>query len=151
MSATPILNEAAVERMVHDFPALQAFHTKHALGPMLAPSCLCCGKSTQGVEIGVRHMELPGVVICKPCHTAAGSIARLGEHNSITIAPDIDERVPVATAGTDEVTAIVVNVGQDSPEEDAEAAVFARPHRRDPSPDGPGARSTAIAKAGSTS
>jgi hypothetical protein len=57
--------------MRHDFPALQQFHSKHAMGPLAAPSCLCCGRSTQGVEIGVQHLELPGVVICEPCKTAA--------------------------------------------------------------------------------
>lgn len=56
--------------MRHDFPALQQFHTKHAMGSLAAPSCLCCGRSTQGVEIGVQHMELPGIVICKPCKDA---------------------------------------------------------------------------------
>lgn len=59
------------EVMRHDYPVLQQFHTKHAMGPLAAPSCLCCGKSTQGVEIGVQHLELPGIVICKPCKDAA--------------------------------------------------------------------------------
>ncbi len=57
--------------MRHDFPALQQFHTKHAMGPLAAPSCFCCGQSTQGIDIGVRHLELPGIVICEPCKTAA--------------------------------------------------------------------------------
>lgn len=54
----------------HDYPILQAFHTKHALGALSAPSCLNCGKSTRGVGIGVQHMELPAIVICKNCKDA---------------------------------------------------------------------------------
>lgn len=63
------LADAATQRMVHDFPALSAFHEKHALGPMRAPSCLCCGKVPD--EVAVSHMELPGIIICKTCHTKA--------------------------------------------------------------------------------
>jgi hypothetical protein len=69
--AAPVTDARRDEVMRHDFPVLQQFHTKYALGPLAAPSCLCCGKSTQGIEIGVQHMELPGVVICKPCKDAA--------------------------------------------------------------------------------
>lgn len=39
------------------------------LGPLAAPSCLCCGKLPD--EVAIRHMELPGVVICKTCRDAA--------------------------------------------------------------------------------
>ena len=63
----------AEQRMVHDFPHLAQFHAKHALGPMLPPSCLCCGHQTNPIThpVAVQHMELPGVVICKSCHDAA--------------------------------------------------------------------------------
>lgn len=61
------------KRMLHDFPALQQFHAKHALGPMRPPSCLCCGQQTHPITrpVAVKHMELPGVVICEKCYTAA--------------------------------------------------------------------------------
>lgn len=60
------------QRMLHDFPHLQQFHTKHALGPMLAPSCLCCGQQTHPITrpVSVKHLELPGIVICKVCKDA---------------------------------------------------------------------------------
>lgn len=59
----------AQERMIADFPALAQFHTKYALGPMLPPSCLCCGQQTHPYSrpIAVKHLELPGIVICKEC------------------------------------------------------------------------------------
>lgn len=62
--------------MKHDFPHLIEFYGKHALGSMLAPSCLCCGQSTKDRKIGIKHMELPGVVICEPCAQAARSAPR---------------------------------------------------------------------------
>ncbi len=67
------LPDSSQKRMLHDFPLLQAFHTKHALGPMLAPSCLSCGQQTNEATrpVSVRHMELPGIVVCKVCHDAA--------------------------------------------------------------------------------
>lgn len=68
-------NEGLTSRQIavrlHDYPILQAFHSKHALGPLAAPSCLCCGRSMQGAAIGVQHLELPGVVICAPCKKAS--------------------------------------------------------------------------------
>lgn len=81
---------AAQQRMLHDFPALQQFHTKHALGPMMPPSCLCCGQQTHPITrpVAVKHMELPGIVVCQQCHSAA-----------ISSAPAQAEKVePVATA-----------------------------------------------------
>lgn len=64
---------AAQQRMLHDSQSLQQFHTKHALGPMMPPSCLCCGQQTHQLTrpVSVRHMELPGIVICKVCYDAA--------------------------------------------------------------------------------
>lgn len=59
------------EARLREYPKLLAFFSKHALGTLTAPSCLCCGKSTQGIEIGVQHLELPAIVICAPCHTTA--------------------------------------------------------------------------------
>jgi len=56
-------------RMIADFPALSLFHTKHALGPMTAPSCLCCGQLPE--SIAIKHAELPGIVICTKCRDAA--------------------------------------------------------------------------------
>ncbi len=63
---------ASQQRMLHDFPLLQQFHTKHALGPMLPPSCLCCGQQTHPLSrpVAVKHMELPEIVICKACKDA---------------------------------------------------------------------------------
>jgi hypothetical protein len=62
--------QEAVARMVHDFPALSEFYAKHALGPMTAPSCLCCGETTKVEDYAVRHAELPGIIICKICKSA---------------------------------------------------------------------------------
>lgn len=64
-------DEAAKARMIHDFPKLMDFFTKWAFGPKLAPSCLVCGVSTQGREIGIRHMELPSIVVCMQCRNLA--------------------------------------------------------------------------------
>lgn len=50
--------------------AYAAFFDKYALGPKLAPSCLRCGRSTQGRELGIQHIELPGIVICAECCAA---------------------------------------------------------------------------------
>lgn len=63
----------ADERMRHDYPILQQFHSKHALGALAAPSCLCCGHQTHPVTrpIAVQHMELPAIAICKPCKDAS--------------------------------------------------------------------------------
>lgn len=63
----------AQQRMLHDFPILQQFHTKHALGPMFHPSCMCCGHQTHPINlpVAVKHMELPGVVICRTCKDAS--------------------------------------------------------------------------------
>lgn len=47
------------------------FFNKHALGSLEAPSCLVCGKSTQGKEVAIRHMELPNIVVCSECRGAA--------------------------------------------------------------------------------
>jgi hypothetical protein len=64
----------AEERMRHDYPILQQFHSKHALGALAAPSCLCCGHQTHPITrpIAVQHMELPAIVVCKQCKDAAG-------------------------------------------------------------------------------
>lgn len=56
-------------RMIADFPALSAFHERHALGPMAQPSCLCCGQLPESVAI--KHAELPGILICVKCRDAA--------------------------------------------------------------------------------
>ncbi|WP_395406239.1 hypothetical protein ACHMW6_06085 [Pseudoduganella sp. UC29_106] len=49
------------------------FYNKHATGPMLPPSCFCCGKLPN--RIAIRHMELPGIVVCEDCRSAALSPA----------------------------------------------------------------------------
>lgn len=58
-----------IARMANDFPRLSEFHTKYALGPMLAPSCLCCGQQTHPLKrpVAIKHGELPGIVICTEC------------------------------------------------------------------------------------
>lgn len=62
------------ERMWHDYPLLQRFYGKHALGGLAAPSCLCCGQQTHPITrpIAVQHMELPAIVVCKQCKDASG-------------------------------------------------------------------------------
>lgn len=81
------------QRMIHDFPALQAFHLKHALGPMLAPSCLCCGQQTHPLTrpVAIKHGELPGIVICATCRDAATPPA-------VTASPDLAAPVEQASA-----------------------------------------------------
>jgi hypothetical protein len=64
-------DEAAKARMVHDFPKLMDFFTRYAFAPKLAPSCLVCGVSIQGREVGVTHMDLPGIVVCMQCRNKA--------------------------------------------------------------------------------
>jgi hypothetical protein len=56
-------------RMAQAMATAHAFWSKHALGPLAAPSCLCCGKLPN--EVAIRHMELPGVVICTVCRDKA--------------------------------------------------------------------------------
>ncbi len=73
------LTQHQIAVRLHDFHALSAFHSKHAMGALAAPSCLCCGKSTQGLEIGVKHLELPGIVICKSCKDRATSSEAAGD------------------------------------------------------------------------
>lgn len=61
--------ERHAKRLWQTMETAHAFWHKHALGPLAAPSCLCCGKLPD--EVAIRHMELPGVVICKTCRDAA--------------------------------------------------------------------------------
>lgn len=51
--------------------AQREFFDKHALGPKSAPSCLCCGRSMQGLQPAIQHGELPAIVICERCRDAA--------------------------------------------------------------------------------
>jgi hypothetical protein len=62
--------QGARERMMQAFPTLADFYDKHALGPKLPPSCLCCGHSMAGRETAIQHAELPGIVICRQCRDA---------------------------------------------------------------------------------
>ena len=52
-----------------DRPTLLAFFTKHALGPLAAPSCMVCGETC--LAPAVQHLELPGVVCCRRCKAAS--------------------------------------------------------------------------------
>lgn len=61
--------ERHAKRLWQAMVTAHAFWHKHALGPLAAPSCLCCGKLPD--EVAIRHMELPGVVICKLCRDKA--------------------------------------------------------------------------------
>jgi hypothetical protein len=83
MKAMPADEKAAWieadERMRHDYPILQQLHSKHAMGALSAPSCLCCGESTQGREVAIQHLELPAIVICKRCRDAATGAAPSAE------------------------------------------------------------------------
>lgn len=57
--------------LIESVSMIMDFYTKHALGPLAAPSCLVCGKSTRGVKVAIKHMELPAIVVCAPCRDAA--------------------------------------------------------------------------------
>lgn len=65
-------------RMRHDYPKLMEFFSRHAVGPLAAPSCFLCGQKTLPKEAGmtdrviaIQHEELPGIVICTGCRDAA--------------------------------------------------------------------------------
>lgn len=49
------------------------FWTRYALGPLSAPSCICCGQLP--AEVAVQHLEIPGVVVCKACKDSATGAA----------------------------------------------------------------------------
>ena len=72
---------ARIDKMKADFSILQKFHTKHALGSMLAPSCLCCGQRTHPYTrpVAIQHLELPAMVICKQCKDASQSQSAIAE------------------------------------------------------------------------
>jgi len=55
-------------QMLNDSRAIK-FHERHAFGPMMAPSCLCCGKLPD--KVAIKHLELPGIVICESCRDKA--------------------------------------------------------------------------------
>lgn len=59
--------------MRKDFAPLQQFHSKHALGSMLAPSCLVCGNQTHAYTrpAVIQHLELPGIVVCESCRVSS--------------------------------------------------------------------------------
>ena len=47
------------------------FWNKHAMPPMLCPSCLVCGQTTPPERAAITHMELPGIVVCFTCRDRA--------------------------------------------------------------------------------
>lgn len=47
----------------------RTFWEKHALGPMLTPSCLVCGQKPE--KVAIKHAELSSVVVCEKCRDAA--------------------------------------------------------------------------------
>lgn len=53
--------------MRNDYPILAAFHKKHALGSLMAPSCLVCG---QVKDFAIKHAELPDIGVCEDCRNA---------------------------------------------------------------------------------
>jgi hypothetical protein len=79
--------------MRHDYPILQRFHTKHALGGKAAPSCLCCGHQTHPVTrpAAIKHMELPAIVICKQCRDSASPAMSSDLHAALTELLDDDD------------------------------------------------------------
>lgn len=68
---------AELEACRRDGVHLHKFFTKYALGPLLSPSCLCCGKTCH--EPAISHTELPVIVICKKCRDAAISAGEEGK------------------------------------------------------------------------
>ena len=68
-------NEAAIKRMVHDFPILSEFYYKYAIGCKwpVAPSCLCCGQPTEPEDVAVKHAELADIFVCSRCKLASQS------------------------------------------------------------------------------
>lgn len=63
------------DRMVHDFPTLQAFYVKHALGSKTKPSCFKCGSIEH--KPAIKHLELPDIYICETCHPSPDIVAEL--------------------------------------------------------------------------
>lgn len=67
------------------------FYDKYATGPMLAPSCLYCGKLPN--KVAIRHLELPGIVVCEAC-----------------VAPPAASELPALT--DDEKSTLILNAAQ---------------------------------------
>jgi hypothetical protein len=63
--------DAEVARLRALVDVMRPFFERHGLGSKLAPSCLCCGRSTQNLSIAIRHMELPDIVVCVECRDRA--------------------------------------------------------------------------------
>lgn len=57
-----------------DCPVFRDFFHKHAIGEMINPSCLVCGKETKRSEAAITHLELADIVVCVRCRDAAQSI-----------------------------------------------------------------------------
>jgi hypothetical protein len=72
-----------LERAEEELATMRPFWTKHALGPLAKPSCLCCGKSDYE-SVAVKHMELPGVVICAECKRAEEELAAVRDDLTIS-------------------------------------------------------------------
>lgn len=73
-------------RMVHDFPRLMEFYSKHALGSLLPPSCLTCGQTVHGAKgatdgPAICHGELPNIVVCAKCTAAIQSVSAAPQEN----------------------------------------------------------------------
>lgn len=49
------------------------FWNKHAIPPMVCPSCLVCGKTTKPADTAIGHLELPGIVVCRKCRDAVNA------------------------------------------------------------------------------
>lgn len=81
---------------LHDFPTMQAFFDKYALGPKSKPSCLVCGRADYD-KPAIQHLELPGIVVCEACKTARAKLAGV-EAGTHCIVPR-EPTVAMLTAG----------------------------------------------------
>lgn len=57
------------QALANDKP--RQFYDKYATGPMMPPSCLCCGQLPD--KVAIQHAELPGIVVCEKCRAAPAS------------------------------------------------------------------------------
>lgn len=90
------LTERQKTMILHDYPVWQKFWSKHALGPLAAPSCLCCGQMTSTFfaephpsDAVIQHGELPGIVVCRTCRDKLESQQPVAKVEVAVLAADI--------------------------------------------------------------
>jgi hypothetical protein len=97
--------------------------------------CPRCGGSetVTGLSYGRGPDDYEVDYPCPECCPEPTSLVRLPKSKGVvTGMGNVDQHVPVATTGTQEVATGLVNLGHDGPEHDLESAVSATPHAGTP-------------------